>query len=66
MFEAAVPMGSRYVGRKIRLLTLLGHPVMPLNPFLGLCFGLKFAEKMRRLVWPRDFDAPKTCLRNRR
>jgi hypothetical protein len=53
-----------YVGRKIRLLTLLGHPVVPLNPFLGFCFGLKFAEEMWSLVWPRDFDAPKTRLCN--
>jgi hypothetical protein len=55
-----------YVGRKIRLLTLLGHPVVPLNPFLGFCFGLKFAEEVWSLVWPRDFDAPKTRLCNRR
>jgi hypothetical protein len=48
--------------RDIRLLTLLGHPVVLLNPFLGFFFVLKFAEVVGSFVWPRDFHAPIACL----
>jgi hypothetical protein len=41
-------------------------PAVPLNPFLGFCFGLKFAEVVRGFVWPRYSDAPITRLRDRR
>jgi hypothetical protein len=46
------------------LLTLLGQPAMFFDPFFSFCFGNKLAEKMVS-VWPRQFDAPISFMRNR-
>src|SRR6516165_2941107 len=48
-----------YVGRLfVGLLGLLSQPTMLLNPFLSFGSGMKMAEVMPLVSWPRHFDAP--------
>jgi hypothetical protein len=44
----------------------LGHPVVPLNPFLRFFFALEFSKEVRRLFCPRQLDAPMAGLFNGR